>query len=172
MRRVGLVLVLVALVVAVGVAQGKPNLAGSWVIDKAKSDAPMMGRGPGGGGRGPGGGGEVPDITLSITQTDTALTIDRQMGDQSQKITLKLDGTESVNPGMRGGEMKSKARVDGSTIVNEGSQSISTPRGDMTIETKEVYSVSADGKVLTIETTSKTPRGEQTRKQVFTKKTT
>lgn len=176
MRKLGLVLVLVALVVAVGVAQSKPNLAGSWVIDKAKSDAPMMGRGPGGGGggRGPGGGGggEVPDITLTITQTDKALTIDRQMGDQSQKITLKLDGTDSVNPGMRGGEMKSTARLDGSTIVNEGSQSVSTPRGDMTIETKEVYSVSADGKVLTIETTSKTPRGEQTRKQVFAKKTT
>ncbi len=171
-RNVGLILTVVALAVAVGLAQAKPNLAGTWVIDKAKSDAPMVGRGPGGGGPGGGGpgAGQMPDITLTITQIDKELVVDRQTGERTQKLTYKLDGSESVNPGMRGSEVKSKARIEGGAIVNEGTQSISTPNGDMTIETKEVWSVS--GNVLTIETTSKTPRGENTRKQVFAKKTT
>jgi hypothetical protein len=51
--------------------------------------------------------------------------------------------------------------------VLTGKQAISTPQGDIQIDSKEVYSVS--GTVLTVTTTRTTPRGENTRKLVFNK---
>jgi hypothetical protein len=78
----------------------------------------------------------------------------------------KLDGTESVNKTAMG-ESKSKATWDGSNLVVAGKQAISTPQGDFEIDVKEVYSMT-DG-VLTVTTTRVTPRGETTRKNVFTK---
>ena len=67
------------------------------------------------------------------------------------------------------GEMVSKSRWDGGTLVIEGTQKISSPRGEMEIATKEAYSLSEDGKVLTITTTRTTPQGERTTKQVYNK---
>jgi hypothetical protein len=77
-----------------------------------------------------------------------------------------LDGSESVNK-MGMGEAKSKAAWDGANLVITGKQAISTPQGDIEIDSKDVYSVS--GSTLTLTTTRTTPRGENTRKLVFNK---
>ena len=57
----------------------------------------------------------------TVKQTADALTITRQMGDQSVTTTYKLDGSESKNTMMgRGGqqvESTSTAKWDGSTLV-------------------------------------------------------
>lgn len=161
---------LVAITVALA-AQKKPDFSGSWTLDPSRSE---MGRGPGGGpggtsGRGPGGMGGGP-TKLVIKQTETTLTIEREMGGQAVAQTYRLDGSESVNPGMRGGEMKSRTRWDGDTLVTESSQTMNTPNGEMSIQTKEVRSIAADG-TMVVESTRTTPRGTQTSKLVF-KKTT
>jgi len=161
MKRAVTVAVALAVAAAIGVmAQGKTNFSGTWKRDASRSDAPQMGRG--------GRGGEMGDVTLTVTQTAAELTSERKMGEMSQKNVYKLDGSESVNAGMRGGEVKSKAKWDGANLVIESTQTMSGAQGEMTITSKEVWSLGTDGS-LTITTTRTTPRGDMTTKTVYTK---
>jgi hypothetical protein len=151
-------------------AQARPDFSGTWMLDVAKSDlGSARGGGPAGGGpsRAPS---PVLDAKFVIKQTASELSIDQQVGGHSNVTTLKLDGSESVNTGMRGGQLKSKARWDGSRIVVESTQTMTTPNGERTLETKEVRSLAADG-TMVVERTTQTPRGTRTQKLVF-KKTT
>src|SRR5512135_2600675 len=101
MKRLLVGSLLVLALVAVAVAA--PDLSGTWVIDKTKSDA--------------GRGGQVQDVTMVIKQSgnDLAITTKRDMGGQpmNQEAKYTLDGKESKNPGGRGGESVSKATVEG-----------------------------------------------------------
>ena len=115
------------------------------------------------------------DITLVVKQTDSELQIVRKTSRAGQERETEqrftLDGKENTNPaGMGRGELKSKTKIDKDKIVTEGTQKLQTQRGDFDLEIKEVYSLSSDGKVLTIQTTRNTPMGENTSKQVFNKK--
>ena len=141
-------------------AQPRPDFSGTWTLDTDKSD-PV--RGPGGG---PTGGGQVGPVTLRITQTATELTIERSAGDRTMKAVYKLDGSETVNQGPRGGEQRSRSRWEGSALVTESVQQMSTPRGDVTIEIKETRTLQDDGTLLLV-TVTRSPRGENTRKAVF-----
>ena len=154
---------LAAFATAPALAQAKPDFSGSWKLNVEKSD-PM-----GGGGGGGGGGGMMRDAITTITQTATELTLVTKFGENSRTATYKLDGTESVNPGMRGGETKSKVKFDGATLVLEHTRNMSGPNGDMQVTSKEVRSLSADGKSMTVVTTSQGPNGEMTRKMVYDK---
>ena len=154
---------LLAFATAPALAQAKPDFSGSWKLNVEKSD-PM-----GGGGGGGGGGGMMRDAVTTITQTATELTVVTKFGENSRTATYKLDGSESVNPGMRGGETKSKAKWDGATLVLEHVRNMSGPNGDMQMTSKEVRSLSADGKTMTVVTTSQGPNGEMTRKMVYDK---
>jgi hypothetical protein len=138
------------LAIAVGLfAQGKPDFSGKWQLDAAKSDQ------MGGGGRGPGGGGP-----LTVKQTETELTTERTRGEQVMTTTYKLDGTETTTQGQMGAS-KASAKWDGTKIVTKTTRE--TPNGSM--EFTETWSLSADGKELTILRSS--ARGES--KQVYTK---
>jgi hypothetical protein len=154
-------------------AQAKPDFSGTWILDVEKSE--LGGASGGSGSGGPGGGpSRAPspalDAKFVITQTASELSIDQQVGGHSNVITFKLDGSESANTGMRGGQLKSKARWDGDRIVVESTQAMTTPNGERTLETKEVRSLAADG-TMVVERTTQTPRGTRTQKLVF-KKTT
>ncbi len=174
-RRVVLVTAAVAVLgmVVLALAAGI-NVSGTWVLDKEKSDQPAMGRGPGGGGGGAGGPRGPMDVTLVIKQTDNELKITRKINrdgqERSTDQTFTLDGNENTNPaGMGRGEFKSKTKISKDKIVTEGAQKMQTQRGDFDIDIKEEYALSADGKVLTIQTTRNTPGGENTLKQVYNK---
>jgi hypothetical protein len=146
------------------VAQKRPNFSGTWTLDPDRSQM--------GGGRGPGGwpGGMGGPMSITIKQTDAELVISRDAGGRTSTQTFKLDGSETVHPGMRGGEVKSKSRWEGDKIVTESTQSMSTPNGEVTFQSKEVRSIAEDGSMV-VENTRTTPRGTQTAKLVF-KKTT
>ena len=59
---------------------------------------------------------------------------------------------------------------DGAMLVSEGSQELSFGGGGgITIEVKEVRSLSEDGQTLTVEVTRTTPRGANTNTLVYTK---
>jgi hypothetical protein len=153
MKRVLSLALAAALIVPfVAKAQAKPDFSGTWTLDTAKSDPAPAGRG--GGGRGMAAG--------PVTIAQTAANI--KIGD----ATYKLDGSESINQQQgRGGpmEVKSKARWEGNTIVIESTRDF----GGMSITSKEVRSLSADGKEMTVQTTTATPQGENSRKTVYTK---
>lgn len=159
--------VLVALAGTLTLAQAKPDFSGTWTLDVEKSE---MGGGPGGGGpegRGPG---RPLDAKVVIKQTATELVIDQQVNGNSNVMTLKLDGGESVNTGMRGGQMKSKAQWNGARLIVQSTQTMRTPNGERTLDTTETRSLGPDGTMI-VERTSDTPRGKRTQKLVF-KKTT
>jgi hypothetical protein len=153
-------------------AQAKTDFSGTWTFDEAKSDPAPARAGGGGGGRGGGrmGGGRMggaPATTMTIKQTATELSMDRTMAMGPQTVVLKLDGTDSTNTiGM--GPATSKAVWDGPRLVVSTTQTMQgRGGGEMTITSKEIYSVA--GNVLTIETTRTTPMGDQTRKLIYTK---
>jgi hypothetical protein len=155
MKRVLSLALAAALVVPfIAQAQAKPDFSGTWTLDAAKSDPAPAGRGGGGGGGGRGGGGGGP---VTIKQSPTDITIGM--------ATYKLDGSETEIQG-RGGVQKAKATWDGAKLVI-------TTNIDMqgtAITTKAVRSLSADGKEMTVETTTTgAPQGGGTRKQVYTK---
>jgi hypothetical protein len=133
-------------------AQAKPDFSGTWTLDAARSEAPV-GRGGRGGGRGPAG-------PVTIKQSATEITIGM--------ATYKLDGSESTNQVQgRGGmqDVKSKARWDGATLVIETTRDF----GGNTITTRDVRTLGAGGKEMTVQTTASTPQGEQSFKQIYTK---
>jgi len=164
MRTAVLSLAALALLAGNTAAQAKPNFAGNWTFNTEKSDP--MGGGPGGGGARRGMGmGSAP---LAITQTGDKLVIEVK-AETPRTLTYALDGQESVNPGMRGAETKSKTRWEGESLIIESTTAMSTPNGDMTITAKEVRTVSADGKMMTVVTTTQTPMGERTMKRVYDK---
>ena len=144
------------------IAQGKTDFSGTWKMNVEKSDP--IGQGMGGGG---GGGGTA--TAVAITQKDGKLLVATTRGDQTTTATFNLDGTESVNASMRGGETKSKATWDGATLVIASESTFNGPNGSMTVNSKEVRSLSADGTMMTVVTTRTTPNGEQTTKRVFDK---
>jgi len=148
----------------------KPDFSGSWKLNAEASDP--MGGPPGGGGggqRGPGGGAGMRATELFITQSDSKIVIEAKMADRSRMMTYYLDGRESKNPAMRDIELTTKSSWVDNTIVTEGENTITTPMGEMTIKSKEVRSMSADGKQMTVITTTVTPQGERTRKAVYDK---
>ena len=149
-------------------AQAKTDFSGTWTFDEAKSDPAPARAGGGGGGGGRGGGrmGGAPATAMTIKQTAGELTLDRTTAQGAQTVVLKLDGSESTNTiGM--GPAASKAVWDGARLVVTTTQTVQGRGGEITINSKEIYSV--QGNVLTIETTRTTPAGEQTRKLIYTK---
>ena len=148
------------------------------IRDRDKSDAPRF---PGGGAGGPGGGvpgGPPRDLTLTVKQSSTELAVSQKAQRDGQDVVseqkFSLDGKEDTNamPMGRGGQFqfKSKSKWDKDTLVIEGGGTLSTPNGEREIKQKLEYSLSGDGKVLTVQRTRPGRDGEmQTLKQVFNK---
>ena len=93
------------------------------------------------------------------------------MGDGS--VTYSLDGKElKVEMDGPNGKMpvvyKGAAAADGSLTLSN-SRTFNGPMGEVSMTTKETWRLSADGKTLTIDRESTTPRGQQTAKLVFVK---
>jgi hypothetical protein len=135
-------------------ALGKPDFSGTWTLDMAKSDM------------GPGRAHDMAGarkVTLVIRQTPAVLAIDRTAGQRVETATFKLDGSESVNKSPSGQDIKSTSTWSGSTLVTKSTMAIK----GMTAETSDVRSLSADGKVMTIDVTRKTSRGDVKQKLIY-----
>ena len=135
-------------------ALGKPDFSGTWTLDTAKSD---MGHGR-----------SAPaaaKVTIVIKQTPAFLATTRNGGKDPETATHKLDGSESINKSPSGQDIRSTNRWEGATLVTKSV--MSTEQG--TAESTFVRSLSADGKVMTIETTMKTPNGVSKKKLIYNK---
>ena len=103
MRKLGLTTALVVALAGAGYAQ-KPDFSGTWTPEPAADAAAG-----GGGGRGMGG-------PMTVKQTATELSIERQGQNGAMTTTYKLDGSESD---VQMGQMTAKvsAKWDGSKLV-------------------------------------------------------
>lgn len=167
-------LVLAGLLASTAQAQEKPNFSGTWKLDPAQSQmgGGMGGGRPGGGGGGGGGGGMGAAQEVTIAQDGTTLRITMTVMGEARTQSFDLAGKPSTNQmamGRMGGEMVTTSTWDGNKLVTTGSSNITTPQGAMSIQTREVRSLSADGKTMTVETTRTTPMGENTTKLVYTR---
>jgi hypothetical protein len=150
------VLTVLAAVPTLTASQAKADFSGSW--KSASSDDPPPPPPP-----------PPPPRTLAmtITQTATALVIERTLSDQSaaviQKVTYKLDGTESLNTN---GVMTTRTHASwqGPQLVLSTIHSVEGNRiGDST----ETYRL--ENGELIVERILNTPRGTISGSQIFVK---
>jgi hypothetical protein len=91
---------------------------------------------------------------------------------EARTLTYGIGGGPSTNAatmGRMGGEAVTTTVWDGHRLVTAGTTNVTTPQGAMSIQMREVRTLSADGKTMTVETTRTTQMGENTTKMVYTK---
>jgi len=161
-------------------AQDHLDFSGTWILDKTKSDKPRRPSPPPDQDRGreslrsrgvaspssrSGPDRELADLTVTIVQTADELTIE---GTDGSHRVHPMDGSKATHTGINGGQMVSTLKWKGRDLVIESEQPIALAHGLAgKIEVREVRKLSADGRVMTVETTVRTPGGNQTTKRVF-----
>ena len=175
-----------ALVFALAAHAAAPNFAGTWTLDKSKSQGlnPRLQNAEG--------------VSWVITQTDKEITIDEKiqggggpggapgaggapggggqggrggmMGAQGPR-TYNLDGSETTGETGRGKfARKATLSSDGKTLDLVTKNTFTGQDGnEMTITSSDKLSLSGDGKVLTVTRHSESPRGPQDSTLVFNK---
>lgn len=131
-----------------------PNLSGEWKLNLAKSDY-----------------GKFPtpiSVTRKIDDSGSKLvSITAQKGTQGEvtsKLTYTMDGKESVNE-VAGAQAKGTAQWIGGMLIIESSREFQ----GATLKQKEIWRLSSDGKILTVDAHVSIPNGEFDVKQVFDK---
>jgi hypothetical protein len=184
-----------ALVFALAAHAAAPNFAGTWTLDKSKSQG-LSQRIQ-----------NVESFSWVITQTDKEITVEEKvvggggppsgggaapaaggppsgsggggqgggggrgmMGPPGPR-TFNLDGTETTGESGRGKfARKATLSADGKTLELVNKTTFQTPEGtEMTLTSSDKLSLSADGKVLTVVRHSESPRGAQDSTLVFNK---
>ena len=173
-----------ALVFAMAAHAAAPNFAGTWTLDKSKSQGlnPRQQN--------------AESVSWSVTQTDKEITIDEKItggqmsgppgggpagggggggrgmgGGFGGPRTFNLDGSETSGE-MGRGKFVRKATMssDGKTLELVTKSTLQGQDGEVTITSNDKLSLSADGKVLTVVRHSEGgPRGPQDSTLVFNK---
>ena len=180
-----------ALVFALAAQAAAPNFAGTWTLDKSKSQG-LSQRVQ-----------NAESVSWVITQTDKDITIEekitggggggqggppsgapaagppgggpggggggRGMGMMGPR-TFNLDGSETTgDTGRSKFARKATLSSDGKTLELVQKTTFQGPDGEMTATSNDKLSLSADGKVLTVVRHSESPRGTQDSTLVFNK---
>lgn len=156
-----------------------PNYSGTWVLDAGASKMGEMSR--------------VETMTLTVSQDEKNISIQTSVkrtvsveagsgaggrggfgrgaaGDSS--VAYSLDGKETTTQTETpAGPMpvKMKATLDKNVLKLSQSRTLNSPMGEVTAKTNEEWSLSADGKVLTIKREMQGPRGSNSSTLVFKK---
>lgn len=161
-----------------------PNFAGTWTLDKSKSQGLSQRMQ------------NVESASWVITQTDKEISIEEKItaGAQAQGSgagpgpggpgqgggpgrgmmggprTFSLDGSETTGE-MGRGKFARKATLssDGKTLELTSKMTFQGPDGEIVSTTNEKLSLSEDGKVLTVVRHTESPRGAQDSTMVFSK---
>jgi len=175
-----------ALVFALAAHAAAPNFAGTWTLDKSKSQG-LSQRVQ-----------NAESVSWVITQTDKEITVEEKitggggpggppaggaapgsgpggggrgmMGPMGPR-TYNLDGTETTGDAGRGKfARKAALSSDGKTLELVTKSTFQTQDGsEVTVNSSDKLSLSADGKVLTVVRHSESPRGAQDSTMVFNK---
>lgn len=181
MAQIFLLLAIFVMTVVSGFAQTKAaDYSGKWTLDVSASKLDERSR--------------IESMTMAVTQNVKEITVETEtkraarpegsgqggrgggmgrsgMGGDS-KLTYSLDGKEtSVDQTSPMGTIpvKLKATPDDKKLKLSQSRTISGQMGEMTLTTNEEWSLSPDGKTLTVSRESTTPRGTNSSTMVFTK---
>ncbi len=143
-----------ALVSAMLASAAPPNLTGDWKLIPAKSDFGQM---------------PAPDtMTQKIAHEDPSLKVavkqSGERGEMAWEMAYTTDGKECTNT-IRDNPMKSVLKWDGETLLIETKGKF----GDNDFTMNDKWSVSADGKVLTINRHFSSSFGEGDQKLVLEK---
>ena len=141
--RIGMMAIVALSVATLSFAQAKPDFSGTWAPEPP-AGAAAGGGAPGGGapGGGGGGGGRGFGGPMTVKQTATELSIERQgrNGGPATTQTYKLDGTPSTIT-MGQGQATATAKWDGNKLVittksdnGEATQTWSLANGVLTID--------------------------------------
>ncbi|HVG29720.1 MAG TPA: hypothetical protein VM864_08495 [Pyrinomonadaceae bacterium] len=158
-----------ALAAASGAA-AKANFNGTWVLDASRCE------------------GLPPGVqqTLTVTQEGDKVSIELKVktaqGEQTIKDGYTLDGAESEftpppavktftgdMPTLGKGRRTAKWTADGGAFVITELVDVKTLEGPDTMKALRTWTLSADGKTLTVEQKSQTPNGLAMNKRVFVK---
>src|SRR5215213_1767382 len=176
-----------ALVFALAAHAAAPNFAGTWTLDKSKSQGLNQRMQ------------NVDSVTWNVTQTEKEITIDekmtggggpggagpggpppgggqgggpgRGMGMGGGPRTFNLDGSETTGE-MGRGKFVRKATLssDGKTLELASKVTFQGPDGnEITTTSTDKLTLSADGKSLTVVRHAESPRGAQDSTLVFNK---
>ena len=170
-----------ALVVTLAVHAAAPaNFAGTWTLDKSKSQGLSQRQQ------------NAESVSWVITQTEKEITIEekttggnppaggqaggppgggggRGMGFGGPR-TFNLDGSETATENERGKTVrKATVSADGKTLELSSKSTFQGPNGEMTLNSSDKLVLSADGKVLTVNSHRESPRGTQDSTLVFNK---
>jgi hypothetical protein len=151
---------------SVSAAPAPANFAGTWALDKAKSEGlqgPMA----------------SIDQTWVVTQDAKAFAVETSYsgGDQPrppQKRNYNLDGSETTQeitgrmPGKAA--LKAKWQDDGKILELSSVLKANVQGNDITITTTEHWELADGGKTLKVHRKAENPRGTQETKLVLTKK--
>lgn len=158
---------------AVNAAQKGASFAGTWALDKSKSQLPERMQ-------------AIQGMTWTVTQDDKQITREqkiegamagpggggggRGMGGGGP-LTLKLDGSESTSENPRGKTTSKVKWMDGGKILEVNQvANLSTPNGDFTVNTVEHWELLDGGKGLKVHQKRDTPQGAIESTLVFSKK--
>ena len=181
-----------ALLFALAVQAAAPpaNFAGTWTLDKSKSQGlnPRQQN--------------AESVSWVITQTEKDITIEEKTtggnppaggapaggapagdrpaggggGGQGRGMgmggprTFALDGSETTSENERGKTVrKATVSADGKTIELSSKSTFQGPNGEVSLNSNDKLQLSADGKVLTVTRHSESPRGNQDATLVFNK---
>ena len=167
-----------ALVITLAVHAAAPaNFAGTWALDKSKSQGlnPRQQN--------------AESVSWVITQTEKEITIEEKItggnppsggppgggggggrGMGGGPRTFNLDGSETSSENERGKTVrKATVSADGKTIELSSKSTFQGPNGEVTLNSNDKMQLSDDGKVLTVNRHSESPRGAQDSTLVFNK---
>lgn len=148
-------LIILALAAASTAFTAAPDLSGTWKLNTSKSDF-----------------GQFPppsSMVMKVTHADPKLSFEvkmvSDMGEMQFTTKCTTDGVECRNQGFGGGETRDVAKWDGDMLVFESKGTF----GDNAYTLKDKWTLSADGKVLTILRHWSSSMGEMDQKMTMEK---
>lgn len=161
---------LLLLGIGVAAAQAEPQFSGSWVLDRSQSQFPQHeGRGQ----KSPDAQvqpQQPPQVTLVVAQQGNTLKVTRTFAkgtrQHSMTDTIVADGSDQTQQGYHG-NVVTRSAFEGDRLVVTHTRTKKTEQGDQTMSRQSVWTLSPDGRVLTIDTTMHSPRGDRAMKTVY-----
>ena len=136
-------------------ALAKPNFTGDWKLNTAKSTF-----------------GDIPapdSMSYKITHDDPKIISHSkqsgQMGEVEMHTTCTTDGKECTNEGFQGSPMKTVMKWDGDTLVVVAKGDF----GGVEFTSNQKWTLSADGKAITVAQSINTTMGDFSQTLVFEK---
>jgi hypothetical protein len=106
--------------------------------------------------------------TVRIRQTDDRLIVTEQQADGAMMSNYPLDGKETTN-NAGNAVTRSKTKWEGVAIVTDSTRTTDTGRGKLEMKSREIRSLSDDGRTMTVRNELDTPRGKQTMTVTYSK---